>query len=283
MTTSHTSRRSDEPLLSVRDLSVTFGIKHATPFRAVDGLSFDVRPGQTVGLVGESGCGKSVTSLAIMGLLPDRGNQVSGTVTYGGEDLLSLSDKEMRGKRGKDISMIFQDPLSSLNPVVPIGRQVTEVLERHKGMSKKEAMPHAREMLRKVGIPDPDRRLKDYPHQLSGGMRQRVALARALAQDRPLLLMDEPFAALDAITRDLLHGELERVWRQTGRTVVFVTHNVAEAVRLGQRVLLLSSRPGRVVAEWDVPAAARHDAPAAAALTAAITARLGQEIRRHAH
>ena len=108
MTTSHTSRRSDEPLLSVRDLSVTFGIKHATPFRAVDGLSFDVRPGQTVGLVGESGCGKSVTSLAIMGLLPDRGNQVSGTVTYGGEDLLSLSDKEMRGKRGKDISMIFQ-------------------------------------------------------------------------------------------------------------------------------------------------------------------------------
>lgn len=114
-------------------------------------------------------------------------------------------------------------------------------------------------------------------------MRQRVALARALAQDRPLLLMDEPFAALDAITRDLLHGELERVWRQTGRTVVFVTHNVAEAVRLGQRVLLLSSRPGRVVAEWDVPAAARHDAPAAAALTAAITARLGQEIRRHAH
>ena len=143
-----------------------------------------------------------------------------------------------------------------------------------------ERRERAGELLRLVHLDDAaDLR----PHQLSGGMRQRVALARALAQDRPLLLMDEPFAALDAITRDLLHGELERVWRQTGRTVVFVTHNVAEAVRLGQRVLLLSSRPGRVVAEWDVPAAARHDAPAAAALTAAITARLGQEIRRHAH
>ena len=252
MTTSHTSRRSDEPLLSVRDLSVTFGIKHATPFRAVDGLSFDVRPGQTVGLVGESGCGKSVTSLAIMGLLPDRGNQVSGTVTYGGEDLLSLSDKEMRGKRGKDISMIFQDPLSSLNPVVPIGRQVTEVLERHKGMSKKEAMPHAREMLRKVGIPDPDRRLKDYPHQLSGGMRQRALIAMALACEPRLLIADEPTTALDVTIQAQILALLRELVEEAGTALIMITHDLGVVAGLCDEINVLYG--GRLVER-----AGRHD------------------------
>ena len=236
MTTSHTSRRSDEPLLSVRDLSVTFGIKHATPFRAVDGLSFDVRPGQTVGLVGESGCGKSVTSLAIMGLLPGRGNEVSGSVTFDGTDLLGLSDKQMRARRGRDVSMIFQDPLSSLNPVVPIGRQVTEVLERHKGMSKKEAMPHAREMLRKVGIPDPDRRLKDYPHQLSGGMRQRVMIAMALACDPKLLIADEPTTALDVTIQAQILDLLTRLQREKGMALVLITHDMGVVAETAQRV-----------------------------------------------
>src|SRR6476660_9251401 len=170
----HTSRPgagSSEPLLSVRDLRVTFQRQGEEEFHAVDGVSFDVRPGQTVGLVGESGCGKSVTSLAIMGLLPQRGVRVEGEVLYGGTNLLTQSKEQMRDRRGRDLGMIFQDPLSSLNPVVPIGVQVTEVLERHKGLSRKAATPLAREMLDKVGIPDPNRRLKDYPHQLSGGMR----------------------------------------------------------------------------------------------------------------
>ena len=139
--------RAGEPLLTVRDLSVTFLRQGEKPFTAVDGVSFDVRPGQTVGLVGESGSGKSVTSLAIMGLLPARGNQVTGTATFDGTDLLALDNNAMRDRRGRDLGMIFQDPLSSLNPVVPIGIQVTEVLERHKGMSRKAAMPKAREML----------------------------------------------------------------------------------------------------------------------------------------
>ena len=157
------SSRTDgsEPLLSVRDLTVTFRRSGEEPFVAVDGVSFDVRPGQTVGLVGESGCGKSVTSLAIMGLLPTRGVTVEGEVLFNGADLLKESPDQMRDRRGRDLGMIFQDPLSSLNPVVPIGLQVTEVLERHRGLSRHAARPIAREMLEKVGIPDPHPRLND--------------------------------------------------------------------------------------------------------------------------
>ena len=136
---------------------MTFTRRGEEPFTAVDGVVFDVAPGQTVGLVGESGCGKSVTSLAIMGLLPERGNRVEGSATFDGVDLLTLSQPEMRDRRGRDIAMIFQDPLSSLNPVVPIGIQVTEVMERHRGMKRKDAMPQARELLERVGIPDPRR------------------------------------------------------------------------------------------------------------------------------
>src|SRR6478736_1031026 len=154
-----TTARGQEPLLSVRDLRVTFTRQGEEEFHAVDGVSFDVRPGQTVGLVGESGCGKSVTSLAIMGLLPGRGNRVSGSAVFDGEDLLTLSPSAMRDRRGSEIAMIFQDPLSSLNPVISIGRQVTEVMERHQGLSRKEATPRAAELLERVGIPDPKARL----------------------------------------------------------------------------------------------------------------------------
>ncbi|WP_068261912.1 ABC transporter ATP-binding protein [Janibacter limosus] len=250
--TTSTPRRGDEPLLSVRDLSVTFGIKNERPFTAVDGLSFDVRPGQTVGLVGESGCGKSVTSLAIMGLLPPRGNRVSGTVTYDGADLLSLSDKEMASRRGKDISMIFQDPLSSLNPVVAIGRQVSEVLERHKGMSRKEAMPHARDMLDKVGIPDPDRRLSEYPHQLSGGMRQRALIAMALACEPRLLIADEPTTALDVTIQAQILALLRELVEDTGTALVMITHDLGVVAGLCDEINVLYG--GRLVER-----AERHD------------------------
>ena len=239
------SEQTTEPLLDVQDLTVTFASHGETPFTAVDGVSFRVHAGQTVGLVGESGCGKSVTSLAIMGLLPKRGNTVTGTVRYDGADLLPLSFDQMGERRGRDIGMIFQDPLSSLNPVVPIGRQVTEVLERHKGMKKKEAMPHAREMLDKVGIPDPDRRLNDYPHQLSGGMRQRALIAMALACEPALLIADEPTTALDVTIQAQILALLRDLVRDTNTALIMITHDLGVVAGLCDEINVLYG--GRIV------------------------------------
>jgi peptide/nickel transport system ATP-binding protein len=254
-----THGHSEEPLLSVRDLTVTFTRQGEEPFVAVDGVSFDVRPGQTVGLVGESGCGKSVTSLAIMGLLPDRGVRVEGEVLYGGANLLTQSREQMRDRRGRDLGMIFQDPLSSLNPVVPIGLQVTEVLERHKGLSRKAATPLAREMLEKVGIPDPVRRLKDYPHQLSGGMRQRALIAMALACAPRLLIADEPTTALDVTIQAQILALLKDLVEDTGTALVMITHDLGVVAGLVDQVNVLYA--GRIVERGDrhpLFAAPRH-------------------------
>jgi peptide/nickel transport system ATP-binding protein len=234
-----------EPLLSVRDLRVTFTRQGEQPFRAVDGVSFDVRPGQTVGLVGESGCGKSVTSLAIMGLLPRRGNHVEGEATFEGTNLLALDEKAMRERRGRDIAMIFQDPLSSLNPVVPVGLQVTEVLERHRGMSRKAAQPVARDLLKRVGIPDPDRRLKDYPHQMSGGMRQRALIAMALACNPRLLIADEPTTALDVTIQAQILALLKELVQETDTALVMITHDLGVVAGLCDEVNVLYA--GRIV------------------------------------
>ncbi|HET9022412.1 MAG TPA: ABC transporter ATP-binding protein [Ornithinibacter sp.] len=236
---------ADQPLLSVRDLRVTFARQGETPFRAVDGVSFDVRPGQTVGLVGESGCGKSVTSLAIMGLLPKRGNTVEGTASFEGTNLLELDEREMRDRRGRDIAMIFQDPLSSLNPVVAVGLQVTEVLERHRGMSRKAARPLARDLLQRVGIPDPDRRLKDYPHQMSGGMRQRALIAMALACAPRLLIADEPTTALDVTIQAQILALLKELVQETGTALVMITHDLGVVAGLCDEVNVLYA--GRIV------------------------------------
>jgi peptide/nickel transport system ATP-binding protein len=238
-----------EPLLSVRDLTVTFRRSGEEPFVAVDGVSFDVRPGQTVGLVGESGCGKSVTSLAIMGLLPTRGVTVEGEVLFNGADLLTESRDQMRDRRGRDLGMIFQDPLSSLNPVVPIGLQVTEVLERHRGLSRKAATPIAREMLDKVGIPDPDRRLKDYPHQLSGGMRQRALIAMALACEPRLLIADEPTTALDVTIQAQILALLKELVEDTGTALIMITHDLGVVAGLVDRVNVLYG--GKIVERGD--------------------------------
>ena len=237
--------RGEEPLLQVRGLTVSFTRSGEEPFTAVDGIDFDVRPGQTVGLVGESGCGKSVTSLAIMGLLPKRGNRVEGEVRFAGTDLLRLSDAEMRDRRGKDLAMIFQDPLSSLNPVVPVGLQVAEVLERHKGMSRKAAMAVAREMLDKVGIPDPKRRLKDYPHQMSGGMRQRALIAMALACEPRLLIADEPTTALDVTIQAQILTLLKNLVEETGTALIMITHDLGVVAGLCDEVNVLYA--GRIV------------------------------------
>src|SRR6188768_4426669 len=247
-----TTGHGQEPLLSVRDLRVTFTRQGEEPFIAVDGVSFDVRPGQTVGLVGESGCGKSVTSLAVMGLLPKRGNTVEGEATFEGTNLLGLDEKAMRERRGRDIAMIFQDPLSSLNPVVPVGLQVTEVLERHRGMSRKAAQPVARDLLKRVGIPDPDRRLKDYPHQMSGGMRQRALIAMALACNPRLLIADEPTTALDVTIQAQILELMRTLQQETGTAVILITHDLGVVAEVADDVVVMYA--GKVVEQAPVGA-----------------------------
>jgi peptide/nickel transport system ATP-binding protein len=236
-------------LLEVRDLTVVFQRKGERPFTAVDSVSFDVEPGETVGLVGESGCGKSVTSLAIMGLLPKRGNKVTGSVKFDGTELLSLSDRQMRDRRGRDLGMVFQDPLSSLNPVIPIGRQVTEVLERHRGMSRREAEREAAELLDKVGIPDPKRRLSEYPHQLSGGMRQRALIAIALACRPRLLIADEPTTALDVTIQAQILSLLSDLVSDTDTALIMITHDLGVVAGLCGEVNVLYG--GKIVERAD--------------------------------
>jgi peptide/nickel transport system ATP-binding protein len=242
---------SGAPLLDVDDLTVTFGAGRRS-VTAVDGVSFTVEPGQTVGLVGESGCGKSVTALAVMGLLPSRGVTVAGSVRYRGTDLLGLSDRRMREHRGRDLGMVFQDPLSSLNPVVPVGRQVSEVLERHRGLSRAKAMAESADLLEEVGIPDPTRRLSEYPHQLSGGVRQRVGIAMALACRPRLLIADEPTTALDVTMQAQILALLARLVRETAAALVLITHDLGVVAGLCDDVNVLYR--GRVVEE-----AGRHD------------------------
>jgi peptide/nickel transport system ATP-binding protein len=232
-------------LLDVRDLEVVFTRKGRRDVRAVDGVSFTVDRGETVGLVGESGSGKSVTSLAVMGLLPDRGVRVGGQVWFDGDDLLTLPKARMRDIRGQDIAMVFQDPMSSLNPVVPIGIQVTEVLSRHQGLKGDEAKQAAADLLVRVGITDPNRRLKEYPHQLSGGMRQRALIAMALACRPRVLLADEPTTALDVTIQAQILELLKELVRDSGAALVMITHDLGVIAGLCDTVHVMYS--GRIV------------------------------------
>jgi peptide/nickel transport system ATP-binding protein len=238
-------RGTAAPLLEVEDLSVAFQRRGERPTTAVDGVSFSVQPGRTIGLVGESGCGKSVTALAITGLLPRRGVRVSGSVRFEGTELLGLAESAMRDRRGRDLGMVFQDPLSSLNPVVPIGVQVGEVLERHRGLSRAKARVEATELLARVGIPDPGRRLDEYPHQLSGGMRQRALIAMALACRPRLLIADEPTTALDVTIQAQILALLRELVRETGTALVMITHDLGVVAGLCDEVTVLYG--GRVV------------------------------------
>src|SRR6476661_8411556 len=209
------------PLLAVRDLAVTFGTRGSRPVHAVDQVSFEIRPGQHVGLVGESGSGKSVTSLAIMGLLPRRGVQTSGEVLWGGQNLLEADRKTMSRLRGRDIAMVFQDPMTSLNPVVPVGVQVSEVIVRHEDVDRREATDRAEALLRKVGIPDPGRRLGEYPHQLSGGMRQRVLIAMALACGPTLLMITHDLGVVAGLCDEVNVMYSGRIVESTNRDRLF--------------------------------------------------------------
>jgi peptide/nickel transport system ATP-binding protein len=237
------------PVLEVEDLAVTFSRRGEAATRAVDGVSFSVAPGETIGLVGESGCGKSVTSLAIMGLLPARGVQVTGSVRFDGQELLGADDRMLRRLRGADMAMVFQDPLSSLNPTVPIGTQVTEVLLEHRDMDRKQAAREAVELLDKVGIPDPQRRLKEYPHQLSGGMRQRALIAMALACSPRLLIADEPTTALDVTIQAQILELLRELVVGSGTALVMITHDLGVVAGLCDRVHVMYA--GRIIESAD--------------------------------
>ena len=224
-----------EPLLSVEDLEVRFWTGRGT-IHAVNGVSFDIAPGETLGIVGESGCGKSVTSLALLGILPRAGRVVAGSARYEDRDLIGLSDEELRTIRGKEIAMIFQDPMTSLNPVLTIGRQIREALETHFDMGKDEAQRRAAELLDRVGIPSAKMRLKDYPHQFSGGMRQRAMIAMALACEPKLLIADEPTTALDVTIQAQILNLLRELVVERDTALILITHDLGVVAGMCERV-----------------------------------------------
>jgi peptide/nickel transport system ATP-binding protein len=233
------------PLLKVRDLTVTFRSRGRGDVRAVDGVSLDVAPGETVGIVGESGSGKSVSSLASLGLLPKRGVEVTGSVEFDGDELLTMPEKELRALRGKEVAMVFQDPMSSLNPVLTIGRQITEILTRHRDMNKSEARDEAARLLHSVGISDGRRRLGSFPHQLSGGMRQRVMIAMSLACAPRLLIADEPTTALDVTISAQILELLRELVVGSQTSLVMITHDLGVVAGLCDQVHVMYS--GRIV------------------------------------
>jgi oligopeptide transport system ATP-binding protein len=224
-----------EPLLSVEDLHVRFGTGRG-PVYAVNGVSFDIAPGETLGIVGESGCGKSVTSLAMLGILARNGRVTGGRVMFGGTDLTKLSNRELRKVRGKEIAMIFQDPMSSLNPVLTIGRQIREALETHFDMDKDAANKRVGELLDRVGIPSAKARLKDYPHQFSGGMRQRAMIAMALACEPKLLIADEPTTALDVTIQAQILDVLRDLVTERQTALILITHDLGVVAGMCKRV-----------------------------------------------
>jgi oligopeptide/dipeptide ABC transporter ATP-binding protein len=224
-----------EPLLSVDDLHVRFGTERGFVY-AVNGISFDIAAGDTLGIVGESGCGKSVTSLALLGILARNGRVTKGTAMFGGRDLLSLKDEQLRSVRGREIAMIFQDPMTSLNPVLTVGRQIRESLETHFSMSRDQADRRAAELLDQVGIPSAKMRLKDYPHQFSGGMRQRAMIAMALAGEPKLLIADEPTTALDVTIQAQILELLKSLVAERDTALIMITHDLGVVAGMCERV-----------------------------------------------
>ena len=234
-----------EPLFQIRDLQTPF-FSSAGVVRAVNGVSYDVQPGETLGLVGESGSGKSVSALSMLRLIPNPpGKIVGGEIWFDGEQLLEVDDARMREIRGNDIAMVFQEPMTSLNPVLTIGRQLTEAIELHLSLSKSAARERAVELLNMVGIPAAEERLTDYPHQFSGGMRQRVMIAMALSCDPKLLLADEPTTALDVTIQAQVLEVMARLSRELGTAVIIITHNLGVVARYADRVNVMYA--GRIV------------------------------------
>jgi len=226
------------PLLEVNDLKTYFRTDDGV-VRAVDGVSFTVDKGQTLGIVGESGSGKSVTCLTIMGLNPRRNSMSSGEALWKGENLLTMSPRRLRDIRGNDIAMIFQDPMTSLNPVHKVGDQLAEAMRLHEDVSKAQSKARALDLLKAVGIPRPERRIDDYPHQFSGGMRQRVMIAMALINNPDLLVADEPTTALDVTTQAQILTLIEKLQEEFGSAVIMITHDLGVVAEIADDVVVM--------------------------------------------
>jgi peptide/nickel transport system ATP-binding protein len=238
------------PVLELRDLEVSL-FTRAGVLKAVDGVTFAVAAGETVAIVGESGCGKSLTALAIMQLLPDPPARiVGGEVLLQGRDLVALADRDLQDIRGREISMIFQDPMTSLNPVVTIANQLMEAIRKHSALSRSQALARALELLRLVGIPDAERRIYDYPHQLSGGMSQRVMIAMAIACEPKVLIADEPTTALDVTIQAQILELIKDLQASTGMGLVIITHDLGVVAETADRVVVMYA--GRMVEEAPV-------------------------------
>jgi peptide/nickel transport system ATP-binding protein len=237
--TDNLARRTDtSPLLTVRDLTVQFATERGT-VRAVAGVSFDLANGETLGLVGESGCGKTVTAMSILRLLPTPSAQVTGQIRFQGENLATCPDSRMRQIRGNRIAMVFQEPMTALNPVLTVGEQVAEALRLHRGLSHQAAWREAGAALARVGFPDAKARLGQYPHQLSGGLRQRALMAMALACDPELLIADEPTTALDVTIQAQILALLAKLKAELGLAVLFITHNLGIVAQTADRVAVM--------------------------------------------
>jgi peptide/nickel transport system ATP-binding protein len=260
-------------LLAVEALRTTFATPKGT-VRAVDGLSFHIDANETVAILGESGCGKSVTALSILRLIREPPGTISGSVRFQGRELMGLPRRALQDLRGNEISMIFQEPMSSLNPVLTIGRQIGETMQLHQGLSRRQARARAKEMLDLVGVPDAGRRLREYPHQLSGGMRQRVMIAMALACNPKLLIADEPTTALDVTIQAQVLDLLRALKKRLGSAIMLITHDLGVVAEMAERVVVMYA--GRRVEEAPVRsifASPRH--PYTQALLAAVP-KLGQ-------
>jgi oligopeptide/dipeptide ABC transporter ATP-binding protein len=243
---------SPPPLLEVENLQTSFIIGDGEELIAVDGVSFAVQPGETIAIVGESGSGKSVTSLSIMRLLPKKVGRISrGTIRLRGRDLVPISDRDMRAVRGKDIGMIFQEPMTSLNPVHTIGKQIAEVVIQHEKASKSVAHKRAVEMLELVGIPEPARRANQYPHEMSGGMRQRAMIAMALVCEPSVLIADEPTTALDVTIQAQILDLMRELQKKLHMAIVFITHDLGVVAETANRVVVMYA--GQVVETGTVP------------------------------
>ena len=241
---------NEQPLLAVEGLRTYFDLRHGT-VKAVDGVSFALAPHETLAIVGESGCGKSITALSLMRLVPDPPGRIAGgKVLLDGVDLLALSEEAMRGVRGKDVAMIFQEPMTSLNPVLTIGSQIAEVLLLHENISRQQAWDKAIDMLRLARIPEPEQRVKEYPHQLSGGMRQRAMIAMALACNPKVLIADEPTTALDVTIQAQILDIMLDLQRKLGTAIILITHDLGVVAETAQRVIVMYA--GRKVEEAPV-------------------------------
>ncbi|HEY3717154.1 MAG TPA: ABC transporter ATP-binding protein [Jatrophihabitantaceae bacterium] len=238
------SARQREELLEVKDLRTHFKTRSGL-VRAVDGVSFDIATGSSVGIVGESGSGKSVTSLSIMRLIEPPGFIASGQILFKGRDLVNLSEREVRAVRGRDVALVFQDPMSALNPVYPVGKQVAEALQAHQDLSRRAAMDRAVELLSMVGISAPGRRVHEYPHKLSGGMRQRVTIAMALANEPDLLILDEPTTALDVTIQAQILDLIRDLRQRVNTSVLLITHDIGVVAEMCEQVVVMYG--GRVM------------------------------------